>query len=592
MPKKLSQIWLELKRRNVVRVVTVYAGAAFVILELVDIIAEPLKLPSWLLLFVIILLSIGFIFAVILSWIYDFNREGRIVKTQPTERVKADEIPKSSNNWKMASYISFVVIVGLIVLNIIPRTGKNVILDKSIAVMPPINDSPSVESVSIINGYMASVHDMLYQIKDLKVLARASTEQYRNNPKPIGEIAKELRVGYLLSASGQIYNNKIRLIVQLMDANENLVWSNPYDREINDVDDHIEIQSEIAQLIANELQATITPEEKKQMEKIPTQNLDAYEYYLLGKNIISRESRDEDFWRAIEYFEIAVRLDSTFALAYAGLAEVYYHLVNYAIHSPKDAFLHAKNYSEKALSIDNRLASAHSILAIVKQTFDYDFEGAENQYKLALEIDPRNYDTHLYYSLYLAMLGRFDDALFHINIATELDPFSTRAAIGRIVTQYQAGFRTEALESMEAMRDSLPELHYTYWFSAVFYADLGMYEEALVMLEKQIELMGDDNISDEIGLQGYLYGKLGQVNKAEGRAEELDRLQTKGYYIAPRAYAWIHFGLGDINKAIQTLEQSFEDQLLDPLYIRIFPTAIVESDQQFIALQQKIGIKY
>ena len=124
MPNKISRFWQELKRRNVVRVITVYAGAAFVILELVDIITEPLKLPSWLLPVVIVLLSVGFIIAVILSWIYDIHPEGGVVKTEPADQVKPEDIPKSSNGWKVASYISFVVIVGLIVLNIIPRTSR------------------------------------------------------------------------------------------------------------------------------------------------------------------------------------------------------------------------------------------------------------------------------------------------------------------------------------------------------------------------------------------------------------------------------------------------------------------------------------
>src|SRR5210317_936211 len=142
MPNKLSQFWQELKRRNVVRVITVYAGVAFVILELVDIIAEPLKLPSWLLPVVIVLLSIGFIIAVILSWIYDIHPEGGMVKTEPDERVHDEHIPKSSKGWKIASYISFVVIVGLIALNVVPRSINKKILDKSIAVLPFINDSP------------------------------------------------------------------------------------------------------------------------------------------------------------------------------------------------------------------------------------------------------------------------------------------------------------------------------------------------------------------------------------------------------------------------------------------------------------------
>jgi hypothetical protein len=123
-PNKLSQFWQELKRRKVVRVITVYAAAAFVILELVDIITEPFGLPDWTLILVVVLLSVGIIIAIILSWIYDIHPEGGIVKTEPAENVKAEDVPKSSNSWKIASYISFVVIVGLIALNVIPRSNK------------------------------------------------------------------------------------------------------------------------------------------------------------------------------------------------------------------------------------------------------------------------------------------------------------------------------------------------------------------------------------------------------------------------------------------------------------------------------------
>ncbi len=124
MPSKLSQFWQELKRRKVVRVITVYAAAAFVILELVDIITEPFGLPDWTMILVVVLLTIGFIISVIISWIYDIHPEGGIVKTEPAEKVKSEDIPKSLNSWRIASYISFVVIVALIILNIIPRTGE------------------------------------------------------------------------------------------------------------------------------------------------------------------------------------------------------------------------------------------------------------------------------------------------------------------------------------------------------------------------------------------------------------------------------------------------------------------------------------
>ncbi|MGA1823594.1 MAG: hypothetical protein ACMUIP_02945 [bacterium] len=144
--------------------ITVYAGAAFVILELVDMVREPFEFPDWSFKLVIVILSIGFIITVIVSWIYDIHSEGGIVKTGPAHKVKHEDIPKSSNGWKIASYVSFVLIVGLIVLNVIPRFGKKKILDKSIAVLPFRNDSPDQE-MYFINGTMEETLDNLFNLK-------------------------------------------------------------------------------------------------------------------------------------------------------------------------------------------------------------------------------------------------------------------------------------------------------------------------------------------------------------------------------------------------------------------------------------------
>ena len=135
-PNKLSQFWQELKRRKVLRVITVYAAVAFVILQLVEILAPSLRLPERTMNFILVILIVGFIIAVILSWVYDIHPEGGIVKTEPVDKVKEVDVPKSSNSWKIASYFSFVVIVGLIVLNIVPRSNNKKILEKSIAVLP------------------------------------------------------------------------------------------------------------------------------------------------------------------------------------------------------------------------------------------------------------------------------------------------------------------------------------------------------------------------------------------------------------------------------------------------------------------------
>lgn len=141
-PNMLSQFWQVFKHRRVVRVIAVYAASAFVILELVDIITEPLGLPDWKIILVVVLLAVGFKITVVILWIYNIHPEGGMEKTEPAQEVQADEIVAASNGWKITSHISFEVIVGLIVLNFIPRPGKNEILEKSIAVRSFQNDSP------------------------------------------------------------------------------------------------------------------------------------------------------------------------------------------------------------------------------------------------------------------------------------------------------------------------------------------------------------------------------------------------------------------------------------------------------------------
>ena len=202
MPNKLSQFWQELKRRKVVRVITVYAAAAFIILQLVEILAPSLRLPVWTMNFILIMLIVGFIIAVILSWIYDVHPEGGIVKTEPVDKVKEEEIPKSSNSWKIASYISFVVIIGLILLNIIPRANNNKeILDKSIAVLPFDDMSPEKDQEYFCDGMTDEIINALTHIEGLKVIARTSAFAIKGKHEDMREIGNRLDVATLLEGS-------------------------------------------------------------------------------------------------------------------------------------------------------------------------------------------------------------------------------------------------------------------------------------------------------------------------------------------------------------------------------------------------------
>jgi len=392
MPNKLSRFWQELKRRNVVRVITVYAGAAFVIIELINNITEPLRLPEWTPTLVIVLLAIGFPVVIIFSWIYDVRPEGGIVKTEPAHEVNAEELPKSSNSWKIASYISFVVIVGLIILNIVPRANNRKNLDKSIAVLPFRNDSPEQTEMYFIDGTMESILDNLCKIKDLRVVSRTSVEQYRNNPKPLTTVGEEMNVSYVIEGSGLKHGDNIRLTIQLIDAkHDQHIWSNTYNRKTKEI---FELQSEIAQLVAAEIEAIMTPEEKQLIEKMPTTNLTAYDLYQRGREEHNQYWLDNDnrtsLDRAEELYHDALDYDSTFALAYTGLAYVYWDKHYWEFYFSESFLDSVLILADIALSFDPQLSDAYTVRGDYYREKGQD-EQAISEYENAIKLNPNDW---------------------------------------------------------------------------------------------------------------------------------------------------------------------------------------------------------
>lgn len=213
----LEKFWRDLKRRKVIHVITVYAAISFVILQLVDIVARPLQLPDWTEALIIVLLCIGFVISVFVSWIYDVTPAG-IRKTKPLGAANRfdNKTTSTSSGWKTISIISAVLIIVLLGFNFIHKGELNedlLKLDKSIAVLPFINDSPNDSNQYFINGIMDKVLNNLQLVKELRVISRTSVEQYRNTAKSVPEIAKELGVNYIVEGSGQRYGNSFSVSV-------------------------------------------------------------------------------------------------------------------------------------------------------------------------------------------------------------------------------------------------------------------------------------------------------------------------------------------------------------------------------------------
>lgn len=579
-PNKLGRFWQELKRRRVVSVITVYAASAFVILELVSIITDPFNLPEWTLSLVIVLLCVGFIIAVILSWIYDISPDKGIVKTGPDHKTKEGTTIPSSRGWKIASYLSFAVILGLIILHILPRNRSDTeetLLQKSIAVLPFRNDSPNQENEYFINGVMESILDNLCKIEDLRVTARTSVEPYRNHPKKVTQIAEELNVSYILEGGGQRQENQIRLTVQLIDAvHDTHLWSRQYDREISDV---FAIQSEIAQSIAEEIQAYVTPEVRTRMETEPTSNMEALDLYLQGRQHFTNGGRYH-LDTSIMYYRQVLELDPDFALAWSALAASYSAYAYGSILPRREVMYPAREAALKALALDNTLGEAHAELAWTRIYEDFNWEEGEKGLQRALELNPNYSIAHRNYSWLLTFLGRHQESISEIERAIELDPHSLVYHRWLPRAYLYAGDYDRALEEHLKVLEKFSDSDYTMRWCALNYLLCGKTEEAL---ELCAQLQSQDWIT------AYIYGEAGQTDKVKEILEDhLRRAETA--FVKPTDFTVIYAALGDFPTALDYLEQAYEQRegwlvLLneEPVYDNL------RSDPRFQAVLEKMN---
>jgi TolB-like protein len=265
-----------------------------------------------------------------------------------------------------------------------PFSARQKNLEKSIAVLPFKNDSNDSTNIYIINGLMESILNNLQNIEDLRVISRTSVEKYRNIPMTITEIARELNVNYFVEGSGQKIGDKILLNIQLIEASSDKhLLSEQYNREAKDI---FKLQMEVAKNIADKIQAIITPEEEERINKVPTDDLVAYDYFLKGLDLMYKGDR-ESLEDAINYFETAIEHDHEFALAYADLAITYYLLDLYQ--AEKKYSVQINNNADKALLFDSQLAQS----LIAKAMFyinNKDYEQAVPYLEKALEYNPNS----------------------------------------------------------------------------------------------------------------------------------------------------------------------------------------------------------
>lgn len=586
---RIINFWKELKRRKVIQVVTVYAASAFVILELVDILAPSLRLPEWTLNLVLLILCVGFVIAIILSWIYDIQPEGGIARTEAVEKHKAEEIQGSSRGWKIASYISFAVIAVLLVMHVVSRndrSGKKEVPDKSIAVLPFGSLSDDPEKQYLADGVMEAILLHLSRIEDLRVTSRTSVEQYRNTEKTVNEISAELNVAFILEGSFQKYGDQAKLTVTLIKpGEESNVWSNEYDRIWKDI---FVVQGEVAKAVARELASLIKPEEVDGMVKMPTRNLKAYELYLTGRGFWNRWI-DEDIRKGMDYFQKAIHLDPEFALAYAGLANAYNTVSFYSLTDPEETYPKAKELAQKALEIDPQLPEAHIALAYVKIYYDWDWEGGEKEFRRAIELDPENVTAHHLYAYSLILQTRYGEAMNELGTALALDP--SNLILNRTLGDFYFHMRDyeKAEDQLIKTLEMDPAFNYAHAYLGMVYLQESRCEQAIAELRKEIEYgTGTEDVA--LAWQGFAFGKCGKIQQGKEILEVfLDRSEHE--YIPPSFLAWQYFALGEYDAGFTWLHTAFDerDTWLTELKNSHFFDPI-RSDSRYMEMLEKMNL--
>ena len=529
--------------------IIVYAAAAYVILELVSIIAEPFGLPTWTLRLVFVLLCVGLIISIILSWIYDITPEG-VKKTKPVKKGRKIENPASSGGWKIATYASLAVIIGLIVFNVINRQKHTEELDKSIAVLPFKNLSAESENEYFVDGLVEDLLNRISLIENLKVISRTSSDMFRERGlKGVPEIARILDVSYIVEGSVQRYSNKARVTVQLIDAvNDNHIWAKTYDCELEDI---FKVQSEIAIEIATEIGAILSTGQTTKIQQNRTNNIKAFELYQMGRYYWNKRT-GEGYQKSIEYFEQAIAEDPDYGLAYAGLADSYLLMAIQGwidIHTGRNE---AFEYAIHALELNDNLSEAYTVLGQIYDYLDFEWEKAERAFQRAFEINPNYATAHHYYAEHLSIIGKHKEARVHANKAIELNPLSP--VIRRLSSKlyYNQGLFSEALEAIKKCYELQKEFPLGYSYEFRIYWRLGQEEESYKALRKKLanepvyDIETADNIFKSSGLNSVIEWKI---------EIDIERAENDSDFCSIA----ILFGmLGKDEQALNWLEKAFE----------------------------------
>jgi TolB-like protein/DNA-binding winged helix-turn-helix (wHTH) protein/Tfp pilus assembly protein PilF len=456
----------------------------------------------------------------------------------------------------------------------------------SLVVLPLENLSGDKEQDYFADGMTDDLIANLAKIHSLRVISRSTAMAYKGTHKPLPQIANELNVDAVVEGTVMRVGNRVRITAELVQVStDQHLWADTYESPIGDV---LALQNRVSSAIVDEIRINLTKEDKERLAQKPSVSPEAYEDYLKGRYYWNKRSGD-GFEKAIGYFEEATRRDPQYALAYAGLADCYgiigatiYGRLPAAEASPK-----AKAAAIRALEIDPSLAAAETSLATAKFNYDWDWAGAAEGFKKAIQLDPSYSTAYQRYSLYLSAMGKFDDSFEEIKKARELEPLSIsiNTALG-----WRLYLAREYDRAIAQLRDTLemdPASEWAHLNLGQAYEQKGQFGLAIEELQKAVELAHSSPLTiSALAHAEALSGNHAMANKLLSQLEELSKKQ----YVSPYYVAIVYLGLGKNELAMNWLEKAYADRSNGLVFLKVEPELDpLRTNPRFITLQARLS---
>ena len=456
----------------------------------------------------------------------------------------------------------------------------------SLVVLPLENLSGDKEQDYFADGMTDDLIANLAKIRSLRVISRSTAMAYKGTHKPLPQIANELNVDAVVEGTVMRVGNRVRITAELVQVStDQHLWADTYESPIGDV---LALQNRVSSAIVDEIRINLTKEDKERLAQKPSVSPEAYEDYLKGRYYWNKRS-GEGFEKAIGYFEDATRKDPQYALAYAGLADCY-GIIGATIYGrlpASEAAPKARAAAIRALEIDPSLAAAETSLATAKFNYDWDWAGAADGFKKAIQLDPSYSTAYQRYSLYLSAMGKFDDSFEQIKKARELEPLSISINTSLGWRLYLAREYDRAIAQLRDTLEMDPASEWAHLNLGQAYEQKGQFGPAIEELQKALELSHSSPLTlSALAHAEELSGNHAAANKLLAQLEELSKKQ----YVSPYYVAIVYLGLGKNDVAMNWLEKAYTDRSNGLVFLKVEPELDpLRANRRFVALQNRLN---